>query len=631
MYYSVEITFLRSIAILSVIAYHFFPTLMTYGFLGVDIFFIISGYLISKSLLQKNNIINFQKIINFYVKRIKRIIPALFFFFSITTLILYPIFLKSDFQRFAESLIASKTFWANIFFWRDGGYFGYEDKLKPLLHIWSLAVELQFYIVFPLILLVSSKLKIEYSKLIFLISLISLITWWFLNKIGGENPAFFLSPSRFWQFGAGSLIAFYIFKENFFLKKNKILNEFFFYISIFLLIFCLFINLDKKLQTLAITIVTIVYILSSNNLGNYFFSNLINNKKIIFIGKISFSLYLYHWLIIVILNYYFIENVPLIIKIIGIFFSIFLANLSYKYIEKPFRKTFNFKYTLALVLMCTISNLSILLINNKFKNLDFADKISYTSGTNFRCEIDDFKKYGSSKACILVNNSNFNEKIALVGNSHAQMYAPLFFDLATKNRKNLILVPLNSCLPTEQVNISLKCINLAKKNNNTVIQDKSISRIFISSTWYSDQYVDFNGEKKKYNEYLKSMNSLIKKFERNGKKVYLFSPIAIPNKNLTSILPRLIRFKKIDEQKLVGLFSIEKNEYDNKFLSTNNYFNKMLNDRYIKVYNDLCDINKCYFIKKNNNYFSDGNHLSKFSLKYLVSTKNQINSILSQK
>ena len=210
--YRNEIDGLRALAIISVVIYHFFPHIMPSGFLGVDIFFVISGYLITGHFisLQKNNTTNSLRV--FYSRRIKRLFPALFVFFTITTLVLTNIFLNSDINKYASSLVAAKTFWSNFYFWRDGGYFGTNDQLKPLLHIWSLSVEEQFYILYPTFILISiwitKKFKLPIVYLIFTLMLLSFILWLYLHHVGGANPAFFLLPTRAWQFGLGGLLVF---------------------------------------------------------------------------------------------------------------------------------------------------------------------------------------------------------------------------------------------------------------------------------------------------------------------------------------------------------------------------------------------------------------------------------------
>jgi peptidoglycan/LPS O-acetylase OafA/YrhL len=193
---------------------------MPFGYLGVDIFFVISGYLITTHLLSMRSNNTAFILSNFYSRRIKRLFPALFIFFSITTVFVVSIFIRSDIKNFLNSLIAAKTFWSNIYFWRDGGngYFGINNQILPLLHTWSLSVEEQFYIFHPLFILftfwMNLKMRISIRFLIFLLTIISFIFWVYLYEHDGANPAFFLLPARIWQFGLGGLLSIYLFSES---------------------------------------------------------------------------------------------------------------------------------------------------------------------------------------------------------------------------------------------------------------------------------------------------------------------------------------------------------------------------------------------------------------------------------
>ena len=210
MIYRKEIDGLRALAVSSVVIYHFFPNILPNGYLGVDIFFIISGYLITQSILRNKGSLTYT-LKHFYERRFKRLFPALFVFLTLTALGLIFILINSDYENFISSLFAAKTFWANIYFWRDGGYFGGNDQLKPLLHTWSLSVEEQFYIFYPSFLIFSfwARKKIGLPIIVFVgfLTILSFVIWIFLNKIGGETPAFFLLPTRIWQFGLGSFFA----------------------------------------------------------------------------------------------------------------------------------------------------------------------------------------------------------------------------------------------------------------------------------------------------------------------------------------------------------------------------------------------------------------------------------------
>ena len=146
-----DIDTLRGISVISVIIFHINSTFFPNGYLGVDLFFVISGYVITKSILEsfKNKTFSFS---NFYLKRARRILPTLLFVLLISVTAAVIILLTADLKKFSESLISSLGFVSNFYFWLTGGYFSTNDQLKPLLHLWSLSVEEQFYLFFPIFL-----------------------------------------------------------------------------------------------------------------------------------------------------------------------------------------------------------------------------------------------------------------------------------------------------------------------------------------------------------------------------------------------------------------------------------------------------------------------------------------------
>ncbi len=296
--YRIEIDGLRALAVISVVIYHFFPKHLPYGFLGVDIFFVISGYLITLQIIKGYQNKNFS-LAGFYTRRVKRIIPASFVLIALTSVVSIVILTKTDYESFFQSALSSFTLWSNIFFWRDGGYFGSNDELKPLLHMWSLSVEEQFYLIFPGILLLILSWRHYQYRLLFIILLIftlsTLILYFYLNSIGGENPAFFLLPTRAWQFGFGALVA--IAHLNSKAKNNKIISL----LSIAIMLTGISATFSHSWSTL-ITSVGSAMFLYSREMSPIVY-NVFSNKYIRFIGLISFTLYLYHWPIIVFTRY----------------------------------------------------------------------------------------------------------------------------------------------------------------------------------------------------------------------------------------------------------------------------------------------------------------------------------------
>jgi len=194
-----DIDTLRGISVISVIIFHINNSFFPYGYLGVDLFFVISGYVISKSIASsfKNRNFSFYK---FYLKRIRRILPALLFVLLISLILATIILLTADLKRFSESLIASLGFVSNFYFWLTGGYFSTNDQLKPILHLWSLSVEEQFYLFFPIFLFFFYKFFNQLKYYLFGIILVSIISFSLnLYFISHSDTVFFLFPARIWQ------------------------------------------------------------------------------------------------------------------------------------------------------------------------------------------------------------------------------------------------------------------------------------------------------------------------------------------------------------------------------------------------------------------------------------------------
>ena len=628
--YRTEIDGLRALAIISVVIYHFFPHIMPNGFLGVDIFFVISGYLITDHFisLQKNNTTNSLRV--FYERRIKRLLPALFVFFTLTTLVLINIFLNSDINKYASSLVAAKTFWSNFYFWRDGGYFGTSDQLKPLLHIWSLSVEEQFYILYPTFILIGiwirKKLKIPISYLVFALTILSFLLWIYLHHIGGANPAFFLLPTRAWQFGLGGFLVFMNLNSN--NSKSSNLNVILI-ISVLALFFGLLANTDLIIQTIMVSLGATFFIYSSFK-SKLSLLWIFKNIFAVWIGRISYSIYLYHWPIAVILVYYFVDSPPFFTSVIGIFLSLIFGYLSYKYIETPFRRHFKFVHTILLIIICTLISLSAIKFVNQNTSENFIEKWSVTNGSNYRCPVSSYYLYGtSSRACVIEEGLKFKPTIAIFGNSHAQMYAPLIAEAIKNKGYRGILIPMSGCLPTVKLNRTVSCIDIANSTLNSILDDKDIKHVFLSMTWYRDNYTNISGELFGTDELVGAIINTINQLKMSGKSVSVMSPIAIPNFPIASELPRKFKFNHLSLMDIKEKTYIDRKIFNSKFNNINNKLKKYLGNNYIEVFDDLCDSNHCYFAKDGVMYFADSDHLSQYSLKSLYKTQAQIKRILN--
>lgn len=617
--YIKEINFLRFLSITSVIIYHYFPKIIPKGYLGVDLFFVISGFLISLYLYREIPTKNFRLSI-FYNRRIKRIIPATIFLLFFVSLIAFILFTNFDLIKFSKSLIYSIFFSSNFFFWLDGGYFGPNDKLKPLLHFWSLGVEEQFYIFFPALfyfIIKYSKSKTLIFYLILILTILSLFFNIFLINLGGSNPAFFLLPTRIWNFGFG-ILAMLIFVSQ---KKKHNNLEIFFYISFLTLGF--FYKIPHLPENFLIIFFSFM-ILKKQFPKRFSLDFIIHNKIIQYIGLISFSLYLWHWPLLVFVEYYFVYELDLSKRVLTLLITCIFSVISYHFVEINYRYKFNIKSIYKLIAISYVFFISFSLfinLNNINYKKNSPDFIADAALTNFKCEILNYSFYKHKRACIINKDPKIkNYEIALIGNSHAQMYVPSIKPHLVKNKKKAILLPMTGCLPTLEINISKECIYKSNQYFLDYSKDQNIKTVIIATTWWHKKL--YNGKKfindPKHELLSESLLDLINKLKENNKKVFLISPIQVPLYELPQMLSRLLKFKHINDKELLNKLQVDRRDFDQEYEFVNSFFTQKLKNNYIKLDQLQCDNYKCYYSDANGVFFADGSHISKYGAKFFT-------------
>lgn len=348
--YRPEIDGLRAIAVISVIIYHLNENWLSGGFLGVDIFFVISGFLITGIIITEIQQNSFS-LKQFYTRRIKRIYPAFITVMALVSFIASAIFIYNDFNKLRKTIELAIAFLSNFYLGLTQGYFDLSANENPVLHIWSLAVEEQYYLIFPLILILAYK-KFREIKVLFIITLIlffillatSFIPANFYKEVLHQPNIYYLSNLRFPELLVGSLLAIY---HNLSASKQSYCNIIAI-LSTLLLFSCLFLMNNNIAFIPGVTLILpciftalIIHATSQNNIVKLCLSN----KAIVFIGKISYSLYLYHWIFIAFAYYITgekqINNQSIAIVIV---LTIIFSVLSYYLIEQPIRKSkLNFK------------------------------------------------------------------------------------------------------------------------------------------------------------------------------------------------------------------------------------------------------------------------------------------------
>ncbi|WP_172971812.1 acyltransferase family protein [Vibrio aquimaris] len=348
LHYRPEIDGLRAIAVLSVVLYHVGFEFIPGGFIGVDIFFVISGYLISKLVFKQVSTGDFS-FGTFYLRRVRRLVPALLLVLVSCFFIEFLFYPASEFQKFTGSLVYSIIGMSNIYFWSEVGYFDTASSLKPLLHTWSLSVEEQFYLFFPIIIFLASKVKIKQFFPIILISMgvgsyILNVIVFSNNGLGGifesklfteQSSAFYLMPFRVFEFLIGTSL---IWVESYRIKKDSYANLIFF-AGCFLILYSLFYLSEEDIFPYYNALPSCIgsaLIIYSSSYG--FAKKVLSIRGLVFIGLISYSLYLIHWPLIIYWNEFSSIDNPTLEKFLMIAISLILAILSFYFIEKPFRR-----------------------------------------------------------------------------------------------------------------------------------------------------------------------------------------------------------------------------------------------------------------------------------------------------
>lgn len=381
-----DIQFLRGIAILAVLIYHAELIPLSGGYLGVDVFFVISGYLITSIILRDLSSHQFS-FLKFYVRRAQRLLPAAYCTLIFVTLLSFKILTKSQWDDFIKQLIGTATFTANIVLPFQTGYFETTAVQKPLLHTWSLSVEEQYYLFIPLMLFVIRP-KWHFTALVTsaLLSLLICIifvsypfSYWRFSAIDSETAAFFMLPTRAWEMLAGSILAWLMAHISHF-KLPTLARFLAFFLICFLCVFPID-SVHPRENAILVVIATAIIIAGNSHW-------LPQNRITLAIEKIgdwSYSLYLIHWPLFALSRNAYLGETPKYIKFLLVCISIVLAYLQYKYVEQRFRygwqanKTKTFKWLVAATCIVIIAPMA----GTVIRELNNSVKLDYMRTPNF--------------------------------------------------------------------------------------------------------------------------------------------------------------------------------------------------------------------------------------------------------
>lgn len=370
MEYRREIDGLRAIAVIVVMLFHAGFHFISGGFLGVDIFFVISGYLIT-SFIFINKANNSFTLLNFYERRARRLLPALFmvllFCIPFAAMLMQP----DDLQNFGQSLISTSLMSNNILLFITSGYWDLASEFKPLLHTWSLGVEEQYYIFFPLLILLIWRFT--NLQIIYVLLAITIISFVFSLQIHTKYPEanFYLLPSRLWQLGAGGILALFLLEsKRHFVNMKSTYKEIISILGFLFILFPIFFFSQSEnfsiLNRFLVVLGTLIIIAFSDK--NNFIGRLLSIKFLVFIGLMSYSLYLWHQPLYAFLRISSLSEPANSMFLIMFLLSFFISFFSWK-IEKIFRsvnKVSIGKFSIIIISAAFISILSGLIFNQTY-------------------------------------------------------------------------------------------------------------------------------------------------------------------------------------------------------------------------------------------------------------------------
>ena len=657
--YRPEIDGLRAIAVGAVILYHAQITIFGHqpfkgGFIGVDIFFVISGYLITSIILKELVTTGTFSFKYFYERRARRILPVLLFVMLASLPFAWVYLLPSSFVDFSKSILSSLGFISNFYFHHSGQVYGAESGLlKPFLHTWSLSVEEQYYILFPVILLITFK---YFRKYLIHILILGFVISLGLADWGSRNhPSFnfYVLPTRGWELLAGSILAYFEI-TNGKRSEKKILNLILPSIGFLLIGYSIFFFNNALFHPSFYTLFPIIgvclIIWFSNK--NELITKILSTKLFVGVGLISYSLYVWHYPIFAFARQiqFFDESISKKL-IIGV--TIVLSVISYYFIEKPFRsKKYNF---LKISIVLSISILILIVFNSKSifeegfkKRTHFPEVILNTIETlnyrrNFQNGFKCHDRLGNKGFCIFNELSDNEGDIVLLGDSLTDAILTNLIEQVSNTKYRLIHMSYSG-------NLFLPNFVRFDKKTNKIISDENIHNFreeFLENKTHKNTYVIIYGD---YNYYFEKrlkileneiieyeMNSIYSTkdnifldYERrkillkekikeslinlsNNKKVLLIYPSPTSPVNILRHIK--INFTNIKKDK--NFYLKDKVNYSKNFFRKYNseiigLFNEInLENLYkIKLENIFCPKNQCILYDNKNSYIFDIVHPS---------------------
>ena len=638
--YRPDIDGLRALAVLAVVGFHAFPNWFKGGFIGVDVFFVISGYLISAILFKDLAGAQFS-FINFYTRRIRRIFPALIIVLFFSLDFGWFMLFQDEYAQLGKHILGGVGFISNYLFWQESGYFDTAAETKPLLHLWSLGIEEQFYIFWPLLLWLAWKSRLNLLALIILGLILSFS--WNMKSIYVDVVATFYSPqTRFWELFSGAILAYLHLHEAknthpLFLRANHFCSRYANALSglglILIISGLIFITSAKHFPgKWALFPVVGSFLIIATGQSSWLNRKILSHRVLVEIGLISFPLYLWHWPILAFLRIILGEQPSLGVRIGAVFLAIVLAWLTYRFIERPIR--FHLNKTVINITLVVFMGLVAVGGGVLFLNPESITRASAKEGLDLKFQ-QNFPNYGSCTEPILIEvagqigckkNISKEPNAVIFGDSHAiDKYSGL---IQNDPNNTWRLIGINGCPPVMGIGLknsqsdcetkSRKAIEWIANNKNIQLVDLAFyGNVFLEGSYAFDHLINHLGpENFKFSLennltasraeiFYEGLNNSIRYLLNHGKKVIISIDVPelpfSPRDCLRNYYKNCeLDYKEVENRQLLLRQIIDELKTSNPAIIV---FDPM---------DIVCNGDKCSFIKNGHSLYRDSHHLSWF-------------------
>jgi peptidoglycan/LPS O-acetylase OafA/YrhL len=585
--YRPDVDSLRALAILLVLIFHAFPEYLPGGFVGVDVFFVISGYLISTIIFNNLERDNFSYL-QFYSRRIKRLFPALIITLAGCFILGWQVLFANEYRQLGKHMAASALFLSNITLWQEVGYFDHAAYTKPLLHLWSLAIEEQFYIFWPIFMVFIWKQKYNFFIVVLLIFSVSFsFNMFFVHT--NSMAGFYFPLSRFWELMLGGLLAYIkLYKIRYFSRFGNLQTA---TGLILIAISALLLNKERSFPGLWALLPTCgTFLIIAADPSTWLNQKVLTNKILVGLGVISFPLYLIHWPLLSFAQIveFSVPNWQTRLTICIV--SIFLAWLVYAFVERPIRQGLHEKaktfFLLCLILILgSLGGMTYQYNGFSFRFPKIMEKITHQEDYEYRsgyregtCFLRPEQNENDFKIANCTTGHSKQKLIFLWGDSHA---AHLYPGLQARKGKSNRIIQLTASACPPILEMIKDDRPHCKRINDFIfqqIQREKPDEIILSAFW-----IAYDWEK---------IDNTIRKLQQVGiKKIILVGtvpnwPTGLPNLMLKFI--RKNRLTKIPNRLAIGL-DTRIQDLDKKML----LYAKKAQINYVSPFHIFCNASGC--------------------------------------